>query len=137
MIADAAGVSEALLYRHFRSKDAIFDELQVWCLRQTRGAAEKIAQLEPGTSTLVLSVYFIVRQISGGETLPPGAACIKRIMLSSFIGDGAFARGFLKANFARFIPKLSECVEAARRAGDLVDRPRHPGVRMWLCHHLA
>src|SRR5687767_3051257 len=95
MIAEAAGMSEALLYRHFRSKEELYQELQRWCLRGTVGAAERLAQLPPSTATLVLAVYFAVHQILGPpEGSPPAVTCIRRIMLNSLIGDGHFARGF-------------------------------------------
>lgn len=137
MIADAAGISEALLYRHFKGKEALYAELQRSCLRATVAGAERLAQLEPSTQTLVLAIYFMVRQIiCSGLPGQPGVS-LKRLMLSSLMGDGEFARGVLKANFVRFLPKLVECLEAARRAGDLDDKPQRPELRLWLAHHVA
>jgi AcrR family transcriptional regulator len=135
MIADAAGISEALLYRHFKGKEELYTELQRACMRGTIGAAEKLAALEPSTATLVRSVYFIVRQIAGAGDA--NTCSLKRMMLSSLIGDGDFARGFLESHFQRFIPKLVACVEAAKKSGDLEDRGRHADIRLWLVHHVA
>jgi AcrR family transcriptional regulator len=137
MIADAAGVSEALLYRHFKGKEELHEELQQSCIKATVAGAERLSQLEPSTQTLVLAIYFMVRQII--RTCEPGqpGVSLKRLMLGSLMGDGEFARGFLKANFVRFLPKLVACLEAARRAGDLDDKPHRPELRLWLAHHAA
>lgn len=139
MIADAAAVSEALLYRHFRGKEELFSELQRWCLKGTMSTAEKIAELEPSTSTLVLAVHFTVNKVmcAGSRADLARMSGLKRMMLTSLTEDGSFARGFLQANFARFIKKFVECIEAAADAGDMVDRPKRPVVRVWLMHHLG
>ena len=95
MIADAAGVSEALLYRHFRSKEELFDELQRWCLEDTAPVAERLAAAGPSTATLVRAVYFMVEKIVGKNGCAGANGDLRRIMLSSLVGDGQFARGFL------------------------------------------
>jgi AcrR family transcriptional regulator len=138
MIADAAGMSEALLYRYFASKEELYTQLQTWCITgRTADASERLAQLEPNTSTLVLAVYFLVGQIIKPIENPRRNAAGTRLILSSLIDDGGFARGFLGAQFSRYVPKLAEALEAAHRAGDLVDRPEHPALRIWCAHHLA
>jgi AcrR family transcriptional regulator len=137
MIADAAGISEALLYRHFRSKEELFAELQRWCLEDTVPAAERLAAAGPSTATLVRAVYFTVEKIVGKNGCAGANGNLKRIMLSSLVGDGQFARGFLSANFERYLPQLAACLEAAHRAGDLVHAPRRAHLRLWFMHHLA
>jgi len=136
-IAEAAGVSEALLYRHFRSKEELFTELQRSCLSSTRRVADQVAKLEPSTSTLVLAIYFMVASILRCGPGTERTQSIRRMMLGSLRDDGAFARGFLRENLTRFMPKLDECVHAAGRAGDLVDRVRKSSARLYFTHHLA
>jgi AcrR family transcriptional regulator len=138
MIADACGISEALLYRHWKGKDELYAELQRSCMRSTVTAAERLAQMEPSTSMLVLATYFMVRQILPSDEKDENRnTCIKRLMLGSLVDDGTFARGFLQENFGRFVPKLVECLEAAQRAGDLEGRVRHAGVRVWFAHNVT
>ncbi len=137
MIADAAGISEALLYRHFRGKDELFTELQRWCLRDTMGAAQRLVEAGASTRTLVRGVYLTVHQILAGREARPGAEALKRIMLGSLVGDGVFARGFVEVNFSQFIPFFAACLEAAHRSGDLVAKSRNTPVRVWMVHNLA
>jgi AcrR family transcriptional regulator len=137
MIADAAGISEALLYRHFRSKEQLFEELQRWCLLDSAPAAERLAAAGPSTATLVRAVYFTVDKIVGKNGCGGDGGNLKRIMLASLVGDGQFARGFLAANFEPYLPQLAACLEAAHRAGDLVHTPRRSHLRLWFMHHLA
>jgi AcrR family transcriptional regulator len=136
MLADAAGISEALLYRHWKSKDALWDDLQAWCLRSTMDAAERLAALPSGTSTLVLGVSFLVRSILRPLAGKQRGDCLKRMMLSSLVEDGRFARDFLARNFERYVPKFVESLELAWRDGDLVARPAHPRALVYFCHHL-
>src|SRR5438105_14564616 len=65
-LADAAGVSEALLFKHFPTKEAIFEAMQLSCCsEQDAGRFERIAALEPSASTLVLMVHFLVSLVGG------------------------------------------------------------------------
>src|ERR687894_3005968 len=60
-LAKAAGVSEALLYKHFPSKESLYAAMLDACAKgPTFVQFNRILALEPSTSTLVLMVYFTI-----------------------------------------------------------------------------
>src|ERR1700722_18469836 len=65
-LAEAAGVSEALLFKHFPNKEALFSAMQLECCsEEDTGRYELLAALEPSASTLVLLVHFVVSRCVG------------------------------------------------------------------------
>src|SRR5262245_34567144 len=70
-LADAAGVSEALLFKHFPNKEALFAAMQLsCCTEQDIGTLERLQNLEHSASTLVLMVHFVVSRIIRGGKHP-------------------------------------------------------------------
>src|SRR6266542_7049631 len=65
-LANAAGVSEALLYKHFPNKEALYAAMQHSCSRAQGPRMAELKALEPSTSTLVLLVHLLVSHIVGG-----------------------------------------------------------------------
>src|SRR5271155_2866763 len=66
-LADAAGISEGLLFKHFPKKEILFHAMQAdCCTEEDLGIFERIKALEPSASTLVLLVHFLVSRIVGG-----------------------------------------------------------------------
>src|SRR5215470_15744222 len=66
-LADAAGVSEALLFKHFPTKEALFTAMQFSCCKEEHHSRiERLKALEPSASTLVLMVHFLVVKLIGG-----------------------------------------------------------------------
>src|SRR3954453_15625100 len=66
-LAEAAGVSEALLFKHFPNKEALYSAMQLSCCNeQDHGRFERLKSLEPSASTLVLMVHFLVSRIVNG-----------------------------------------------------------------------
>src|SRR2546423_13607425 len=69
-LAAAAGVSEALLFKHFPTKEALFAAMQMACCDdQDLGKFQRIQVLEPSCSTLVLMVHFLVTVTAGRVAL--------------------------------------------------------------------
>src|SRR2546428_176813 len=63
-LACAAGVSEALLFKHFPSKEALYSAMQCSCGKeQVAGEVQKMMALEPSASTLVHMVHFLVSKM--------------------------------------------------------------------------
>ena len=65
-LAEAAGISEALLFKHFPSKQLLYREIrQLGC--EGDPALETLASLPPSTATLVWMLRFMVRHFLGVE----------------------------------------------------------------------
>src|SRR5262249_51369435 len=84
-LAEAAGVSEALLFKHFPNKEALFSAMQLSCFNaEDLGRIERLKALEPAASTLVLMVHFLVSHVVDGSAGRDGERAIQnRLMLRS------------------------------------------------------
>jgi len=121
-LANAAGVSEALLYRHFPTKEALFGAMQVSCYdAQYHGKLDELMELEPSAETLVLMVHYLVAHVVRGIVARDSdMVTYSRLMLRSFAEDGDFARLMLQRPMATWMPKCEACLDAAIQAGEAV-----------------
>jgi AcrR family transcriptional regulator len=138
-LADAAEVSEALLFKHFPNKEALFTAMQQSCCNeQDHGRFERLKALDPSASTLALMVHFLItKMVRGCADRESEQAIQNRLMLRSLAEDGEFARLLLRRVASCWIPKIEECLKAAVEDGDAVEIPVRPGLRGWFVHHLA
>jgi AcrR family transcriptional regulator len=136
-LAHAAGVSEALLFKHFPNKEALYLAMQHSCCRGKDPAIERLKALEPSTSTLVTLVHFMVSRKVGFRPHDEEDATNMRLMLRSILGDGEFARLQFRHMSTGWIPKIEESLRTAVAAGDVVDGVIVSGLSGWFCHHLA
>lgn len=137
-LAKAAGVSEPLLYKHFPSKEALYIEIQDFSCKGTETVVQKLADLEPSTSTLVHLVYFLMRALVLGR--PVGTIewdTRHRLMIKSFLEDGAFARILYQNRFDCFCSRMQACLEAATAAGDVVKSPVSHRNRAYMAQHVG
>jgi AcrR family transcriptional regulator len=137
-LADAAGVSEALLFKHFPNKEALFSAMKLSLNEQDLGRFERLKELEPSVSTLVLLVHFLSHLLIEGWTTAEDEPAIQtRLMLRSLAQDGEFARLLLRRVSTEWVPKMEECLVAAVAAGDAVDSPVCPHLAGWLTQHIG
>jgi TetR/AcrR family transcriptional regulator, transcriptional repressor of aconitase len=136
-LAEAADISEGLLFRHFPSKRHLYGEiLRLGC--EGDPALDRLAALEPSTVTLVRMIHFMVRHFMLPGDIERGERdCQLRLVLHSFLEDGEYARELFDAIFERIHPLFAASVEAAIAAGDLVTGPIASPNRFWFGHHVA
>jgi TetR/AcrR family transcriptional regulator, transcriptional repressor of aconitase len=137
-LAEAAGISEALLFRHFPSKKHLYGEiLRLGC--EGDPALERLAALPPSTATLVHMIRFMVRYFLLGVPSVDRAELDSRLrlVLHSFLEDGEYARELFDRIFERVHPLFAASIEAATLAGDLKPGPIASANRFWFGQHIA
>jgi AcrR family transcriptional regulator len=136
-LAEAAGISEGLLFRHFPSKKHLYGEiLQLGC--EGDPALERLAALEPSTATLVHMIHFMVRYFLLGVGIEPTEMDTRlRLVLHSFLEDGEYARELFDRIFERVHPLFAAALDAAMTAGDLKPGPIASANRFWFSQHVA
>lgn len=133
-LAEEAGVSEALIFRHFPSKEAIYKAMLSLCQNsETWSEAEKLLELTPSTSTLAVMLHFIGSKVVGGNE---ETRMLHRLMLRSLSEDGEYARVIFKHIETTWIAKFNACAVAAFKAGDLRKGIEKPVGSGWLIQHV-
>jgi AcrR family transcriptional regulator len=136
-LAEAAGISEALLFKHFPSKQSHYREIrQLGC--EGDPALETLAILPPSTATLVRMLRFMVRHFLGAVESERGDLDSRlRLVAHSFLEDGEYARELFEAVSERVLPLFEASYEAAIAAGDIAARPGRPRNLFWFAQHVT
>lgn len=136
-LAEVAGISEALLFRHFPSKVSLYREiLRLGC--EGDPALEKLTTLTPSSETLVCMVRFMIRRFVLGDLRERAELDPRlRLLLHSCLEDGAYARELFATVAERVVPLFAASVAAAEATGDLMPQSGAAGNLFWFAQHVA
>jgi len=137
-LAKAAGVSEALLYKHFPSKESLYAAMLEGCAKgPTFAEANRILALDASTSTLVVMVHFMISHYVLGRPGDTHRAAMNALLVRSLLGDGEFVRLMHKKLAAAWLKKFEACLHAAAKAGETNDVPLRRDLCVWFVQHTA
>ena len=134
-LAAAAGVSEALIYKYFPTKEALYQELAGLLRKDKDQLLAKVTASTPGTAGCVRALHFIGRMMLFGPPGRPADDSVDRLIGQSLLGDGTFAAAFLENLFYPALPYLADCLQAAWLAGDLEGHEAPSQPQCVLFHH--
>ena len=138
MIAQVAGVSEALLYKHFEDKESIYRAIQKHCVEHATETVQALNSLPDNTATLVFCTYALVWKIQKGpKELRERHSQVRRLMTRSLLGEGAFAKQFLDATSNLWVDKFRKCIGASIENGDLPLDCHDSELGIWFAHHIS
>jgi hypothetical protein len=81
--------------------------------------------------------HFMVHHFVVGTLDGPEREARQRLMVNSYLEDGAFSRRVFESVFESVFPRFKACLDAAAKAGHLVPGPVDPGNGFWFGHHVA
>ncbi len=134
-VAAAASISEGLLFKHFPTKSALYAEiLAEEC--EADPALLRLLELEPSTETLVVLIREMVCHFKRAAEAPDQEEAQRlRLMLTSHLDDGEFARLIYEKVGGLIGPVFTASLERAVAAGDATRIGCEPLNLFWFAHH--
>jgi AcrR family transcriptional regulator len=137
-LALAAGVSEALLYRYFPSKESLYAAMLDDCAKgPTFAEYKRILALEASSSTLVIMVHFVISGYVQGRHGDAYRAAFHTLLVRSLLDDGEFVRLTHRKYASAWLQKFQACLNAGVRAGEMKCAPLRAHLSVWFVQHIA
>lgn len=135
-IAKAAGVSEALLYRHFSSKRILYRAILRQLIESQDANFEYYGTPEGSAVGLVV---FITGYLQACLQVQPGSpeALRHRFYFSSLAADHEYARLAYRRAQRVALPLVEQALKAAWKSGDLKGKPLDPLNAMAFMEHVG
>ena len=136
-VAAAASISEGLLFKHFPTKSALYAEILAEECEADPGL-NRLLGLEPSTETLVVLIRSMVRHFQSVSEAPDQEEAQRlRLMVTSHLDDGEFARLIYEKIGDLLGPVFTPSLERAVEAGDAARIGQEPMNLFWFAHHTA
>jgi AcrR family transcriptional regulator len=119
-IAEAAQVSEGLLFKYFANKTALYDAIINYCLDNKPDRFAALADLPPSTATLTETIHHLVFYFVTLNQRSPAEQSRQRLFMQSLVEDGEFVRLAMKTYSDTILPQIDRSVRAAQAAGDII-----------------
>lgn len=136
-IAKKANVSEALIYKHFTNKEALYKEMYFYIDSQIEVLVDHLKELEPSTETLVKIVYSLSNMIMSEM---PGhqdeQKMFERLLVYSLLENTTFAKSVFEKYDRELTPIWLASVQSVEKRGDMHKPLVDSVAKMWLSHHL-
>lgn len=133
-LARATGVSEALIYRHFGNKEALFEAIcdAAFEAFDFDSVLEKLLRMPPSSRRLIATVHHCIAHINGarGEALP-------RLVLQSLLGNRTFSTRVFRRFEDAWQPSLVASIRAARTDGQLENDSNDDEICAWAVQALV
>lgn len=135
-LARAAGVSEALLFKHFPTREALYEGVYQHCARRLPLESVDLTKLPVNAQTLVRLVHFSARALLVPQNAEYRAT--SRLIADSLLGDGVFARKMLRnARMRALEAKVVACVKQGIATGEIRREGPPPANRFWFARNIA
>jgi AcrR family transcriptional regulator len=136
-LAEAAGVSEALLYKYFPSKEAIYQEILLFLPKRGESAFGRVDALKPSTESLICWTHVSAHRFLflDGSEQQEDLRNMHRLVLNSLMEDGEFARRVFKKISQGPLVRFQTAYEAAKSAGDIAPSIVDPKNVFWFVHN--
>jgi AcrR family transcriptional regulator len=135
-IADAAGISEALLFKHFPTKSAVYAAILADICEADPGLV-RLRSLPPSTGTLVIFVRGIVNWFLSRANPSCNQAPNEKLRLTlySHLEDGEFAQILFDKVEQLIVPIFIDSFVQAIAMGDAKPSAASPRDLFWFTHH--
>lgn len=139
LLAQEAGISEALLYQHFPSKVALYTEVQDFLCAESPRVSQDLTGVEPSTETLVWVLFMAAQCMIDPPQHMATNPLFPRLMLQSLMDDGEFARLHTERHLGAISALVTQSIQVAQAQGDISqtmtdDLPAH--LKFWFAHHV-
>ena len=135
-LAEVAGISEALLFRHFPSKEDLYAETQADSLANETRLSALLEAMPDSAETLYIMLWRFLIDILDPTPFPERAA-FNRLIFTSLMEGGDFAREAFRGGPMQVNRKIWACLQAAAVAGEAQPQPLASGLAGWLPNHLG